>query len=165
MMQYLSSKNGLTIIINSSRLAHAFRNEQRNTIVYLGGEYRPYRTDIVGPLAEIMIENLRGYKAFTGADGIDIELGLSANDITSARIAQKILNNAAQVIFIGDHSKTSIDTMLNTMQSSFTISPLLLLPPVLVIVMVVIGKLELGLVVMQDALIRSGDLAAARLRF
>jgi DeoR family fructose operon transcriptional repressor len=102
---YLATKKRLNIIINSSRLATAFRNEQNHNIIYIGGEYRPFRMDIVGDLAGATIEKLRGYKAFAGADGIDIELGLSANDITSASIARKMFQNAREITFLGDSSK------------------------------------------------------------
>jgi DeoR/GlpR family transcriptional regulator of sugar metabolism len=83
-----------------------------HNIIQLGGAFRPDRLDTVGTIALMGLEQLRGYKAFQGGDGMDIEFGLSAIDHESALIAKTALSKARQVYVIADHSKFDNPSLL-----------------------------------------------------
>lgn len=104
MAENLKSKRGLSIVANSTRLTMDQQGPGINMIL-LGGQYRPERMDTVGPLAMHALENLRGYRAFIGADGLSIDFGLSASDIESASLFAKAVENARDAILLADHSK------------------------------------------------------------
>ena len=50
--------------------------------------------DTVGPLAAATLEQLRGYVAFIGADGLDKNFGPAAADIESADLNRRAVRNA-----------------------------------------------------------------------
>ncbi|MBD3392027.1 MAG: DeoR family transcriptional regulator [Chitinivibrionales bacterium] len=112
MIPYLKEKRNLTIISNSVRLQQCMEFIGHHNIIQLGGTFRPDRLDTVGTLAILGLEQLRGYKAFQGGDGMDIEFGLSAIDHESALIAKTALDKARQVFVIADHTKFESPSML-----------------------------------------------------
>jgi len=112
MIPYLKDRKNLTIISNSVRLLQCLDYIGHHKIIQLGGTLRPDRLDTVGTLAQMGVEQLRGYKAFQGGDGIDMEFGLSAIDHESAMVAKVILANAPQNIIVADHTKFEHPSLL-----------------------------------------------------
>lgn len=104
MVPFLKAKRNLSIIANSARLALELDSPGLSVIV-LGGNYRPDRMDTVGPMAQASLEQLRGYTAFIGADGLSMDFGLTAGDIDSAAIYRLAISNARELILLADNSK------------------------------------------------------------
>lgn len=98
----LAAKRGLSVIVNSARLALELRTAG---VILLGGQYRPDRMDTIGPIAVNTIEQLRGYHAFIGADGISMDFGVSAADIESADLNRRVVIQARATTLLVDHSK------------------------------------------------------------
>lgn len=105
MRHALGRRKGLSVILNSTRLAVELGKHPGTSVVQLGGHYRAERMDTVGPLAVAAIEQMRGYVAFLGADGLDMDFGLTASDIQTAFLYQHVLKNARETILLVDHSK------------------------------------------------------------
>lgn len=112
MIPHLKNKRNLTIISNSVRLLQSLDFIGHHTIIQLGGTLRPERLDTVGSLSHMCIEQLRGYKAFQGGDGMDVDFGLSAIDQQSALIAKTVLSNAREIIILADHTKFENPSLL-----------------------------------------------------
>jgi len=104
MAQFLKGRRGLSIIANSARLALELDTPGLNVIL-LGGQYRPHRMDTIGPMATAALEQLRGYVAFIGADGLSMEFGLAANDIESAHLYDLAVRNSRKAVLVADHTK------------------------------------------------------------
>ena len=102
---YLRQYQDLTIIVNSVNLMSRLHELTRHKVIITGGQYRPDRMDMIGPVAEATIRQLSGFKAFTGADDISIHAGISGADITTVSFARLVLRQASEVIFVGDHTK------------------------------------------------------------
>ena len=100
----LKLKRGLLVIVNSARLALEMDSPGLNMIL-LGGNYRCDRMDTVGPLTIGTLEQLRGYIAFIGADGLSMDFGLTAGDIESAHLYRQALANAREGILLADSTK------------------------------------------------------------
>jgi DeoR/GlpR family transcriptional regulator of sugar metabolism len=100
----LRGRRGLSIIANSARLALELDAPGLNVIL-IGGKYRPGRMDTVGPMAAGSLEQLRGYVAFVGADGLSREFGLAADDIDSAHLNGLAIRHARRAVLLVDHSK------------------------------------------------------------
>ncbi len=100
----LTAKQDLSIIVNSARLALELRTPGMNLIL-MGGQFRPDRMDVVGPVAISTLEQLRGYTAFIGADGLSQDFGISAADIESAHLYRLAVANARETILLVDHTK------------------------------------------------------------
>jgi len=105
MREDLLKRKGLTVIVNSTRLAIEIGNNPDASVIMLAGQYRPDRMDLVGPLAANSIDQLRGYVAFLGADGLDPNFGISASEIQTAFLYQHVIRNARETILLADHTK------------------------------------------------------------
>jgi len=101
----LLKRRGLTVIVNSTRLAIELGASPDASVIMLAGQYRPDRMDLVGPLAANSIDQLRGYVAFLGADGLDPNFGISANEVQTAFLYQHVIRNARQTVLLADHTK------------------------------------------------------------
>jgi len=105
MVDFLKSKRAVSVIANSIRLAEELSRAPDRTVIMLGGQYRPDRMDMVGPLAVSAIDQLRGFRAFIGADGLSMDFGLTAADIDSAHLYRLVIQNARETILAVDHTK------------------------------------------------------------
>ncbi|MBN1867443.1 DeoR/GlpR transcriptional regulator [Candidatus Sumerlaeota bacterium] len=101
---HIKMKRNLTVMANSARLATELSAPGLN-VVLLGGQYRPDRMDTVGPLTTRTLENLRGYVAFIGCDGLSMDFGLTASDIDSAHLHALVIANSRETVLVADHSK------------------------------------------------------------
>ena len=104
MAPFLSRKRGLSVVLNSARLALELRAPETN-IIMLGGQFRQDRMDTVGPIALADLEQLRGFVTFIGADGLSMEFGPSAVDIESAHLNRLAVLNARETVLLVDHTK------------------------------------------------------------
>ncbi|MCK5113658.1 MAG: DeoR/GlpR transcriptional regulator [Phycisphaerae bacterium] len=104
MAPYIQSKRSVSIIVNSARLALELESADLNVIL-LGGQYRPERMDTVGPMTIAALDQLRGFTAFVGTDGLSMDFGPTANDIESAYVYRKAIANSRESILLADHSK------------------------------------------------------------
>ncbi len=105
MCRNLKRRRGLQVVVNSARLAMELGAYPDISVIMIGGQYRPERMDSVGPLATATIEQLRGYLAFIGADGLSMDFGVSASDIESAHLYRQAIRNARETVLLVDHSK------------------------------------------------------------
>ena len=105
MAPLLKGRRGLSVIVNSVRLVAELADAPGLSIIQLAGSYRPDRMDTIGPLAISTLDQLRGYQAFIGADGLSMDFGLTASDIESAYLYRLAIRNARQTILLVDHSK------------------------------------------------------------
>lgn len=105
MVAHLKTRRGLSIIVNSMRFAVELGSVPDATVLVIGGQYRPERMDTVGTMAFEMLEQLRGYRAFVGADGLSQEFGVTAGDIESSHLYRLAIRNAREAILLVDHSK------------------------------------------------------------
>jgi len=102
---YLADKKDLTVIVNSLYLMKRLGESAAHKIIIIGGQYRPQRMDMVGVGAESAISQLSGFKAFTGADDIAIDAGISGADVVTVGFAKLVVRQASEVIFVGDDTK------------------------------------------------------------
>jgi DeoR/GlpR family transcriptional regulator of sugar metabolism len=100
----LSRKRGLSVVLNSARLALELKAPDIN-IIMLGGQFRPDRMDTVGPITLANLEQLRGFVAFIGADGLSMDLGPAAVDMESAHLYRLAVTNARERVLLVDSTK------------------------------------------------------------
>lgn len=101
----LASRKNLTVIVNSLYLMTRLGQMPQHKIILIGGQYRPERMDITGAISELVIGQLGGFKAFTSADDISIASGISGADVATVTFTRRVLERAAKVYFVGDHTK------------------------------------------------------------
>lgn len=105
MAPMLKNRRRISVIANSTRLAEELAVAPEVAVIMLGGQYRADRMDTVGPLAMSTLEQLRGYRAFIGADGMSMDFGLTASDIESAHLYRLAVRHARETFLLVDHSK------------------------------------------------------------
>jgi DeoR/GlpR family transcriptional regulator of sugar metabolism len=105
MCPHLRRRRGVSIIANSVRLASELGAVPDLSVLLIAGLYRPERMDTVGPLASTTIDQLRGFQAYIGADGLSLDFGITAADIESAHLYRQVIRNARETILLVDHSK------------------------------------------------------------
>jgi len=105
MVPFLKRRRAVSVIVNSARVAAELGPAPGVSVILLGGQYRPDRMDTIGPVATATLDQLRGYVAFIGADGLSMEFGLSASDIDSAHLYRLAVRNARETILVVDHTK------------------------------------------------------------
>ena len=106
MVPYLKKMHDVTVLANSARLALEL-NAPGLRVFLIGGEYRPDRMDTVGPMAMSSLNQVRGYVAFIGADGLSTDFGPSASDMASAYLHRLVVENAREAVLLVDSSKFS----------------------------------------------------------
>ncbi len=107
---YLKRRQGLSVIVNSARLALEL-GAPGLSVILLGGQYRASRMDSVGPLALTTLDKLRNYICMIGADGLSMDFGLAAADIESAALYGMAVQHARETILLADHSKFSSQSL------------------------------------------------------
>lgn len=105
MAPFVKIRRNLTVIVNSVRLIEELADAPNLNVIVLGGRYRSDRMDNIGPLTTSMLDQLRGYIAFVGADGLSMDFGPTAGDVESADLYRLAVKNARDVIVVVDHSK------------------------------------------------------------
>jgi DeoR/GlpR family transcriptional regulator of sugar metabolism len=101
---YVRRLHDITVLANSARLALEL-DAAGVQLFLIGGEYRPDRMDTIGPMAVSTLNQVRGYVAYIGADGLSMDFGPSASDLASAHLHRQVVQNASATVLLVDHSK------------------------------------------------------------
>jgi len=104
LVPYVKRMHEITILANSARLALEL-DASGVQLFLIGGEYRPDRMDTIGPMAVSTLNQVRGYTAFIGADGLSMDFGPSASDLASAHLHRQVVANACATVLLVDHGK------------------------------------------------------------
>lgn len=104
LVRFVKKMHDITILTNSARLALEL-DASGVQLFLIGGEYRPDRMDTIGPMAVNTLNQVRGYTACIGADGLSMDFGPSASDLASAHLHRQVVANALSTVLLVDHSK------------------------------------------------------------
>ena len=105
---------GLTVVTNSLLVAQALAHANRVEVVMTGGTLRGSNYALVGSGAEQSLHGLRVSRAFLSGSGLTAERGLSTSNMLSASVDRALVQAAAEVVVLGDHTKLGTDTMFQT---------------------------------------------------
>ncbi|WP_425583684.1 DeoR family transcriptional regulator [Streptomyces macrosporus] len=105
---------GLTVVTNSLLVAQALAHANRVEVVMTGGTLRGSNYALVGSGAEQSLQGLRVSRAFLSGSGLTAERGLSTSNMLSASVDRALVQAAAEVVVLADHTKLGVDTMFQT---------------------------------------------------
>lgn len=105
---------GLTVVTNSLLVAQALAHANRVEVVMTGGTLRGSNYALVGSGAEQSLQGLRVTRAFISGSGLTAERGLSTSNMLSASVDRALVQSAAEVVVLADHTKLGTDTMFQT---------------------------------------------------
>lgn len=105
---------GLTVVTNSLLVAQALAHANRVEVVMTGGTLRGSNYALVGSGAEQSLQGLRVSRAFLSGSGLTAERGLSTSNMLAASVDRALVQAAAEVVVLADHTKLGTDTMFQT---------------------------------------------------
>ncbi|MEV0581638.1 DeoR/GlpR family DNA-binding transcription regulator [Nonomuraea sp. NPDC050310] len=100
-----SLESGFTIVTNALNIAAELAVRQHVKIVVTGGVARQQSYELIGPLANGILDQVTLDVAFLGVDAIDVEQGASAHHEGEASVNSLLISRAAQVVVVADASK------------------------------------------------------------
>lgn len=105
MARHLSGKKSLTVITNALNVANCLAERPEITVVITGGLLRHSELSMIGHLTEQALTNLRADKVFIGMRAVGLQDGLTSEHLPEITTDQAIIEFAAQVILLVDHTK------------------------------------------------------------
>lgn len=101
----IKSFNTLTVITNAITIVNALIPYPQITLISLGGFLRRSEMSMIGHFTEAALANLQVDKVIVGMRGIDLEHGLTSDDLQELITDQAILRIGKEVIVAADHTK------------------------------------------------------------
>ncbi|MCY9509867.1 DeoR family transcriptional regulator [Paenibacillus larvae] len=95
----------LRVITNSLLVLNELKDSRNIELTLAGGIFRPETQAFIGPMAEECLDMVRVDLAFLGANGLDLEEGLTTPNLLEAAMKRKMIRIAKQVTVLADHSK------------------------------------------------------------
>jgi len=104
-VRFLNGKKNVTIVTPSVPVLLLAMEGFHGKTIFIGGEYEAEQKFTSGPLAEMMLNELKADKAFVAAGGVSINDGISDYDLHGASNSKKMIQRAEDVIVLADSSK------------------------------------------------------------
>jgi DeoR/GlpR family transcriptional regulator of sugar metabolism len=95
----------LTIISNAIDVAEECSKDETASIYLLGGKLRRNSMSLVGPQAEIELQNYNADYVFLGTSGISLRHGFTSSDLYEAEIKRAMVSSGQKIVVVADHSK------------------------------------------------------------
>lgn len=100
----LRHHHGITVVTNALNIAWELAASDLELLV-TGGQVRRGILSQVGPLADHAIAAIHVDKLFLGANGIDVDKGVTTPNLVEAQTKRAMVERASEVILVADHSK------------------------------------------------------------
>jgi DeoR family transcriptional regulator of aga operon len=100
----LADRRGITVVTNAINIAAELAVRTQLTLVVIGGVARP-SFEMVGPAAEMMLDNYHLDIAFIGVDGLSAQEGCTTYHEMEAQTDRNFLERARRTVVIADSSK------------------------------------------------------------
>jgi DeoR/GlpR family transcriptional regulator of sugar metabolism len=98
----------LTVLTNSIKVSLELAGKPQIEVVCTGGILASRSLSYVGPLAEQALEQHHVNRAFISCKGVHLERGLSESNLLQARIKQRMIEHADEVVLLADSSKLDV---------------------------------------------------------
>ncbi|MBD2845625.1 DeoR/GlpR transcriptional regulator [Paenibacillus sp. IB182496] len=98
----------LTVLTNSIRVATELSAKERIEVISTGGQLARRSLSYVGPLAERSLESYHVHKLFLSCKGVHLERGISESNELQARLKQRMIGMADEVLLLADGSKFGV---------------------------------------------------------
>ncbi|AEI44697.1 DeoR/GlpR family DNA-binding transcription regulator [Paenibacillus mucilaginosus] len=98
----------LTVLTNSIRVATELSSKEKVEVICTGGQLAKRSLSYVGPLAERSLEAYHVDKLFLSCKGVHLERGISESNELQARVKQRMIDIADEVILLADASKFGV---------------------------------------------------------
>lgn len=113
MIRHLGSHRDVTIVTHSTPALLLAIEMFEGKVIFVGGEMNKSQKTTIGPLAELVLNQLRVNKAFIAAGGISLVDGITEYELSEASISRKMMDRADETFFLADSSKFGKTTFAN----------------------------------------------------
>ncbi len=104
----LRHRTNITVLTNTVNIAMELNGREGITVLMTGGVLRGNYFSLVGPLAELSLNQIYVDKVFVGMTAIDCDKGLTTTTIEQATVIRKMIEQAKQRIVVADSSKLGL---------------------------------------------------------
>ena len=101
----LVEKKNITVISASVSASSLLSQNKDIDVVQLGGIVRESSVSVVGSFAEAMLKYFNCNLLFMGADGVDLEFGVTTTNMMEANLNRMMMNTSQQTVLLVDSSK------------------------------------------------------------
>lgn len=98
----------LTVLTNSIKVSMELSNKEKIDVISTGGKLAQRSLSFTGPLAERSLDAYHVDKAFLSCKGVHLERGISEANELQARVKQKMIDIANEVVLLVDSSKLGV---------------------------------------------------------
>lgn len=95
----------LTVITPAVKVTLELSGRPNVEVMQLGGMIRPNSSSVAGARAECILDEISCGLLFLGADGIDLDFGLSITNLAEASLNKKMIDSAQVVVILADSTK------------------------------------------------------------
>lgn len=95
----------LTVITPAVKVTLELCNRPNVEVLQLGGLIRKNSSSVAGSYAEHILDEMATGILFLGADGIDLDFGVSITNLTEATLNQKMMDSAQITVVMADSTK------------------------------------------------------------
>lgn len=103
--QHLKQHHHLTVVSNDLQIIMSLGNLEAMTVIDTGGSIRPHVYTLLGSQTERFLSGLHANWTFLGADGVNVERGVTNVNIEEVPVKQAMIRAGAQVVLVADHTK------------------------------------------------------------
>ena len=112
---HLQSVPDLTVVTNSLQVASVlYRDTRPDLTVVLTGGVRTPSDALVGPVAIATVRSLHVDVLFMGVHGMSADAGFTTPNLLEAETNQALLESAARVVVVADHTKWGVRGLSKT---------------------------------------------------
>ncbi|MFC4597882.1 DeoR/GlpR family DNA-binding transcription regulator [Cohnella hongkongensis] len=98
----------LTVLTNSIKVATELSSKEKIQVISTGGILAQRSLSFVGPLAERSLDAYHVDKVFLSCKGVHLERGISESNELQARIKERMIGIADEVVLLADSSKFGV---------------------------------------------------------
>ncbi|WP_276354523.1 DeoR/GlpR family DNA-binding transcription regulator [Cohnella caldifontis] len=109
----LGESRDVTIVTHSTPALLLALDAFPGKVIFIGGEVNKRQKSAEGPLAEMLLNQLRVNKAFLSAGGVSLADGVTDYELAEASISRKMMERADETVFLIDSSKFGNTTFAN----------------------------------------------------
>ena len=105
MLPFLGGMPGLTVLTNSLAVVNRLSQYSHIAIVVLGGLLRREEMTLLGHLTIAGLDEFGIDQVFSGAFGIDPDLGVMGTNLSETQTNRSLVSSARELVMLADHSK------------------------------------------------------------
>jgi DeoR/GlpR family transcriptional regulator of sugar metabolism len=105
MLPFLGTARGLTVLTNSLMVVNRLSQYSDIEIIVLGGLLRRQEMSLLGHLTIAGLDEFGIDQVFSGAFGIDPEIGVTGTNLSETQTDRSLASSARELIMLADHSK------------------------------------------------------------